>query len=282
MYWPTPFQRGAGRPGVIIPIYFLLLCSPCSSQEIFRGTEALSLGGHYTILPAPAPGANQAILGLQEQGSLSLSAWQPFIIPGIQVAGLNTVFRLAPGYLGLALTSWGMKAYHRSAIWLTYGMKLGQNLSAGIAFRSDLVSANGELAYRWRVSVSGGLIWQISNSLTAGLHLSDPLSVANFQTPLAPLPSMLSLGTTYIPTPGLRLFLQYACSSYSGNRLSLGCSWQLNESIALRTGWSSNPLTSSFGAGFCLQAWMIQFALPWVTGRGISPSVTMTRTFSGK
>ncbi len=282
MYWPTPFQRGAGRPGVIVPVFFLLLCSPCSSQEIFRGTEALSLGGNYTILTVPAPGANQAILGLQEQGSLSISAWQPFIIPGIQVAGLNAVFRLAPGYLGLALNSWGIKAYHRSALWLAYGMRLGQNLCAGIGFRTDLVSANGELAYQWRVSVSGGLIWQIDKSLTAGLHLSDPLSVARFNTPLVNLPSTLGLGLTYVLTPGLHLFFQYSYSGQTGSRLSIGSSWQVNESIVLQAGWSANPLTPAFGAGFSLQAWKIRFALPWVTGRGISPSVTLTRTFSGK
>jgi len=272
--------RSAGRPGYIIPVFFLLLSPQISAQEILPGPLSASLGGCYASLTAdPLPSGNQASLGWLEGTSLSITHWQPFIIPEVSVSGLSASFHLFPGYLGISLNSWGIPGYHRTALWLSYGMMLGKNVSAGIGFRSGLISTAYGFFYQWQVSVSGGLIIRLNDKLTVGAHICDPFSVTAFKTPMTGLSSMISGGISYLLTSGLTLYLQASYSSAQKAGISLGTLWQVSQLIAFQAGYRSTPQTHSFGVTISPGKWIFQLAVPWVGGKGISPSAGITKKF---
>jgi len=278
MNFLSPLLRGAGRPGLLIPVFFLLLSWKATAQELYRGTLPLCLGGVYTVLPGePSPSANQASLGWTLEAAASLQHWRPFVIKDLGVSGLSTVFRLSPGWGGVAFNSFGIPGYHRSALWLAYGMMLGENCSAGIGFRSQLVSVPGELCYQWQLTVSGGVMLQINDKLMAGAHLTDPLYVPAFETTLTSLPSCMAIGLAYEPDPGLLLYLQTSYSSYRKTGLDLALSWQLDERLTIHSGFSYRDKMISAGLSIKMTNWSILLAVPWLPGCGLSPSLQLTR-----
>jgi len=279
MNFLSPPSRGAGRPGFLIPVFFLLLCLPLSSQELYRGTLPLSLAGFYTALPTcPSASANQAALGWSDENLLSLQQWQPFIIKEISVSGLSAVFHLFPGRGSVAFNTFGMPGYHRSALWLSYGMRLGSGCSAGIGFRTQLVSVKGDLTYKWQTSVSGGILVKINDRLIAGAHLTDPLYVPANKTPLSGPPTELAAGLDLESTPGLHLYLQLSYSTYRQGILILATTWQANERLAFHAGYSTLAHTCSLGTTCTQRNWEICVAVPWIPGTGLSPSLRLTRT----
>ncbi|MFZ5941513.1 MAG: hypothetical protein ACOYXB_13150 [Bacteroidota bacterium] len=276
----SPLCRGAGRPGKFIPVFFLLFCTTVYPQEIFRGAVPLSLGGCYVTESRGAwAGGNEGSLGFTPHPSLAMEHWQPFIVADVSVSGVSGTAKLPPGFLGLSLQTWGITGYHRTALQAAYGMKLGEDFSAGVGFRCDLVSAAGELAYQWRLAVSLGVLYRAGEKLTLGAHLSDPLSVSGSRSPLSALPSSLALGLNWATTPGLLLCMQLSYGTVPGLRLSLGTEWQVSERIRLRAGYGSNPSTPSMGLSVGYGKWELQLALPWITGLGLSPAAGLTRTF---
>lgn len=273
-----PFFTGAWkRPGKWIPVFFLSLCPILHGQEIQTGARTLGLGKCVAVQGrARYTPCNEANLGWSRQTILSAGHHRPFAIKNLGVSCLETAFPLFPGRMGFRIANYGIPGYQVFFSSIAFGMPLGESLAAGTAFRLYNAATADSWSYLWCVGVSAGISWMVTPETQLGVHIKNPVTVNNYPARQELFPSSARIGIRRKIYSATHLFGEVSYHSHSGLCLHIATEIDLFERLSLRSGYTSNPFTIAFGAGFTTGTWIIDIAFPYSPITGPGPAIQLT------
>jgi len=265
------------RPGWMIPVFFLLSAhAPLSSQDLWQEASTAALGGAFVSRAGDAcAGLNQAGLGWREQHSLGLHHSRPYLLRELGQSSLSGQFLTGGGALGVLLSTRGISGLRQSSFWISYGMKLNQDITAGMGIHLWNSSLPDQVFYASGMGLALGIQARIQPHWTLGAHVLHPASWSALSLPGA-LPGMvLSAGVSFTFLESATLYSEIRAFHRLGIILVEGLEWHLNARALMRMGFSNKPTTFSWGISLHLRPWNIQFAFQYQSHSGMIPHTSL-------
>lgn len=257
-------------------VLLLLFCHVTGLQAgepLYVPYGAGSMGMAFAVTATPGHWScfhNQALLTSAPRSGFSAALENRFMMPALSSKAISAVLAFSPAPVGLVASHYGNADYYRIFTGLGSAVKITEGISLGV--QVDYITERGAGEYRdvSHVTFETGMTCLISPSLTAGVHLCNPLA------PLNSLPSSINAGFHWKQSD--ELFLTLTGSKASEEPLSVQCgiSWEVMDRLTLRTGYMSSPSAFAFGIG--VRTGRIEtdagFLLNGVTGVTSSVSIT--------
>lgn len=276
-----PLKWMLKRPGWLIPVFFLLPVQPrVSGQDIWPEASTAALGGAFvTRAGASCAGLNQAGLGREDHHSLGFQHSRPYLLRELGQSSLSGNFLAGHGAVGLLLSTRGMKGLRQSSFWLSYGMKLHPDLSAGLGIHFWNSSLSEQVFYATGISFALGIQARIHPQWMAGVHVRYPASWSSLALPSA-LPQMvLAAGFSHTFLNSATIYSELHITPRMGISLVQGLEWPLTGRVSMSSGFSNHPYTFAWGISFLLSGWDIRFAFQYRTQSGTVPFTSLSHAW---
>jgi len=266
------------RPGILIPVFFLsLLHATVSSQVQWPGTASAALGGAYVCLQGyMCSSQNQAGLGFIEQSSVSIQHSMPYLIKELGISSFSGQFISGKGALGLALSTQGLSGFRQSSLWLSYGLRLHPDISAGVGIHLWNSTITEQFIYAPGISFALGLQVRIHEQWKLGVRLFHPAVWSSQSDQSREQFMAIEAGFSYSFFKVAWLYSELHIKPGASIILCSGIEWVLKQQIRLRTGINSRPFTFSWGISLRFTKWVAEFSFQYRTDTGLSPLTSMT------
>jgi len=242
-----------------------------SAQYSVTGTESAGLAGCYTSLSGvSAVAGNQAGLGWEREKMLSAEFSMPFMMKELGIAGLAFSLPMVHGNLAGKLTSAGIPGYHDNALWVSYGLRVQKNITAGAGLFYNLISIKGKPVHQTRVSFAGGIQVKINSQMVIGGHILYPLQYNSSEIVYSRLQSQVSFGCSYEFFKNNRLYGEFRMNASQHPVFVAGVESVIGNTITFRGGILTHPTTFSIGTGFLSGKFHLLFASHLVYQYGLT------------
>jgi len=266
------------RPGILIPVFFLsLVHTTVSSQVQWPGTASAALGGASVCMQGyMCTSQNPAGLGFIEQSSVSIQHGRPYLLKELGISSFSGQFSSGKGALGIALSTLGLSGFRQSSLWLSYGLKLHSDISAGVGIHLWNSTITEQLIYAPGISFALGLQVRIQEQWKLGARLFHP-AVWSSQTEQSKEQLMaIEAGFSYSFFKVAWLYSELHITPGASLILCGGIEWILKQQTRLRAGICSRPFTFSWGISLRFTKWIVDFSFQYRTDTGLSPLTSMT------
>lgn len=250
------------RPGFVLPVFFLCLFSGSGSGQTPVPESAVAALGRTFVCRSNYMSAsqNQAGLGWAESHSLSLQHSRPFMELGI--SALAARLKLEKGALGMALSSYGIRGLRQSSLWISYGMRLSPQLSAGLGMQVQSSSIPEKSFYHPGLDLAMGIQVKISDQWVLGAHIASE----HYRQVIC-----LSTGCAFTFFNSATVYAELHLRTGRRIQLSQGLEWAIRDRISLMTGISNLPLCWSGGLALRQSKWVIHLAFQYINQSGSIP-----------
>jgi hypothetical protein len=270
-----PLQWKQKRPGITIPVFFLSLC-PIFAQWHSPGTLSAALGGTRIMRTSYCDAAhNQANLGIIKRHSVSLHHAQPYLSTDLAFSSLALQWQTRNGGLGLSLSSYGIKGFRHTSMWLGYGLPLSKSMTAGIGIHYWSASIREKIIFHPGLGCAMGLRIHLNEKLSMGLHVQHPLSWSHTSNNQVFDSPVLSTGAEYIIFQTITIFSEIRYSFSNGLQIHHGIALRLKDRVDLMIGYQNLPRTLSAGLSVQGNHWIVQIASRFITETGITPHASV-------
>ncbi len=246
------------RP-VLYPTILLLACHISLAQDgDFRlGARTSGLGGVSTTLEDGwALNNNIAGIGRLDHSMAMLSYQNRFNVSSFQVIGGGYVQRMGFGNAGVSFYKFGDDLYSQQKMTIGYANHIDM-VSLGIAASIVQVSIEG-LGTESAVVIEFGGMADITKQLKFGAHVFN-LNQADLAEDI-PVSTVIKAGIAYLPIEQLSLSLEVQKDLEFDEIVRIGLEYEVIKNVWLRTGISTNPFKSAFGAGFLWRNFTLDYA----------------------
>ena len=172
----------------------------------------------------------------------------------------------------MVVSHYGNGDYNRIFTGLCSAVTIMKGISLGVQI--DYISENSAGDYRdeSHITFETGMTMILSSSLTAGLHVSNPVKSLNS------LSSSINAAVQWKHSDDLYLTLEG--SKTTGEPLSVHCgvSWQILDRLTLRSGYMSSPSCFTFGMGFRTGSFQTDAGFLANSTTGVTSSVSIIWT----
>ena len=272
----TPRKWNLMRPGFLIPVFFLSCC-PGSGQIPWQESLVSAAGGCFASRPGLTDGRyNQAGLGWIEHHSLSAQHAQPFIIGELGIASLSVQVPAGTGGLGATLSSFGITGLRQTSAWISYGLKLHPDLSAGLGLHFWNSTTRDHVLFHFGASFALGIQFRVNESLFLGAHVMHPVVWPHRNPGTGHRMMMISTGLSYG-------FFKTATYHSDLHILPEGClQWShglevyLTESVMILLGMHNRPYSISGGVSVKCKRWSVTIATTYRFDTGTTPSSSLS------
>lgn len=263
----------------IITIVVLSYTAPLFAQFDFPSMSGQSagMGGVTTSLTDnTAYLANPAILALTEQHTIVLSTRQSFLVEGLGYAAVGVSTPLGKGGASLSVIHYGNNDYNEQEATLSYALPLAKKIALGSALHY-LHSATSDPYYEplQRFTFTLALLYQPSNKLTIGFKAFNPIAVVSDKHDGVRTPALFNLGAAYWILDELMASFEVEKNLYYKPCLRVGLQYTLEKQYFFRTGFSTQPVIYTFGAGALWNHLGIDLAMQVHSILGITPQITL-------
>jgi hypothetical protein len=265
----------------MILVFFLLSGqASLSSQDIWKEASSAALGGAFVTRAGEAcAGLNQAGLGWRDQHSVSLHHSRPYLLRELGQSSFSGQFLAGGGGMGILLSTLGIKGLRQSSFWLSYGMKLTPDMSAGVGIHLWNSSLPDQIFHSLGMGLALGIQVRFPSHWTLGAHVLHPASWSSISLPNV-LPGMiLSAGFSYTFLESGTFFSEIRALRRLGIILVEGLEWHLSTRISMRMGFSNKPTTFTWGISMLLRPWNIQFAFQYRSHSGMIPHASLSHAW---
>ena len=217
--------------------------------------------------------SNQAGLAKVRKFSALAYSHNRFLLAELNTVGIGIAAPLSTGTVGLVIQHYGFSEYNEQKIGLSYSRILLDKVSIGAQF--DFLTARiKEYGNSAAITFELGLQYAISDQLTAGFHLFNPIRA----TLLAEesLPMIAQFGLTYSPSDYLVLSAAMEQNSTASYTIKAGLEYLLLNRFFVRVGVQTDPSLFSLGVGYQLPKFTLNMAMSYHTVLGVSPAFGIT------
>ena len=269
------------RPGILIPVFFLsLLHGPVKGQGLWPGAASAALGGCGVCLQGYwCASQNQAGLGFTEASSLSLQHSLPYLLEELGISSLSAQFSSPSGALGVAFSTLGLKGFRQSSLWLSYGLRLHDRLSAGLGIHFWYVSVPDRFLEAPGISFALGLLLQINEQWMLGARVLHPAGWHSGKELSKPGRGTIETGFSCTFFGIARILAELHYSPVNQLQLRSGMEWNLNPTVLLRIGFCDRPATFTGGVGLQFSRWIADISFQFGIANGLSPFTSLTHAW---
>lgn len=266
------------RPGIFIPVFFLsLIHGMLTSQIPWQDAASAALGGARVCTQGyMCASQNQAGLGFIEHSSLSIQHGWPYLLKELGISSLSGQFRSGKGAAGLALSTMGLKGFRQSSLWLSYGLRLHPDLSAGIGIHLWNSSIAEQIIYAPGISFALGLQVEIHEHWMLGARLIHPYAWTSRTHQSKDQDASIELGFSYSFFRVAFLYSELHIKAGAPLQVCGGAEWLLKGQSRLRTGICSQPFSFSWGISLGFTRWILDFTFRYWTDSGLSPQSALS------
>lgn len=263
-------------------ILFFFLAYPLSwSQNQPVGARSAALGNaSVTLIDVWGAYNNQSATGWLQHIECGAYYENRFILPELSSQGLAVVVPVKKaGSFGFNFTRFGYTQYNENKFGFSYARKFGPIFSAGLQINlhwihigqgyGDLITATGELSF----TVKPLPKWIIA------AHVFNPT-----RTPLAEydrekIPTLFRIGTSYAFHEKVLACTEIEASIHDTPIFRMGVEYHVIPILNLRAGFSSYPVSPSFGFGLHIKNFKLDAAASWQPILGFSPQASLSYAF---
>ncbi len=269
------------RPGLLIPVFFLLHIHPCvSGQDNWPEASTAALGGAYvTRAGFSCAGLNQAGLGVAEQHSVTMQHSRPYLLRELGQSSLSGQFVTGNGALGIEMATQGIKGLRQTSLWLSCGLKLHPGVTAGMGIHLWNSSIEEQPLYATGISFALGIRAMINQQWIVGAHVLHPASWSSLSLPSSSPRMAIAAGFSYTFLKTATIYSEVHIKPRYGIILVEGVEWHLNRRVSMSTGFSNKPFTFSWGISLLHARWSIIFAFQYRTTSGTVPFTSLTHAW---
>lgn len=243
------------------------------------GGSGLTLVDPWSIRLNPA-----GLAGLQRI-TAGLSYQRHYLSEDLSHQGLVVAIPLGPGVLGAGIDRFGYSLYSETRTSLAYAMPFGEGLRAAVQFDHIGVRLGENYGSSGSVVAELGVQARITDALWIGAHLYNPTRSALLKdtdraVPIEEyIPTLLRAGFGYTFSTKLLMTLEAEKDIDQAERFRVGIEYNPNKVLYLRTGVSTGPTQSHFGAGFRLEQFDIDLAVAVRSQLGATPMLSLNYRF---
>lgn len=252
----------------------------CSNGDGPIGPRSAALGHASSCLfDVWSTRNNQGSLGFVRKAEAGAFYENRFFVKELTQTGFAAAMPVKKGTFGLSYSSLGYKLYRESQATLSYGMKLSENISAGIAF--DYLNTKIADIYGQANAFTGsiGLTAKILPQIIISSHVYNPFraKITNYNN--EKIPTIFKFGAQYIFSK--KVFLVAEAEKTSAKQLNIkgGIEYKPSELIYIRVGGSSYPTQAAFGIGVNYNGLKIDMCTSYHNVLGLSPQIGLSYAF---
>ncbi len=192
---------------------------------------------------------NQAGLAFLEKVQVGVYSESAF---GLKDLSRGTIAFAAPGKagcLGLGISYFGGPAFSRQLVGLAFAKKFAKDFSGGI--RLNYLKTNmGEYGSKGNIMMEAGIMYMPSKNFRIGFHAFNPNRVYFSNKLDQRLPGIVKLGLAWQVSDKVNWCFEAANDIGKKPQFRTGIEYKLDEKLAFRIGFSSQPILSSFGCTY--------------------------------
>lgn len=219
---------------------------------------------------------NQGSLGFVGKSEVGAFYENRFFVKELTQSGFAAAVPIKKGTFGLSYSSLGYKLYQESHMTLSYGMKLTDNISAGIGF--DYLNTRIADIYGKANAFTGsvGLTAKILPQVVISSHVFNPFraKITNYNN--EKIPTIFKLGAQYIFSKKVSIVAEAEKTSAKKINMKGGIEYNPSSLIYLRVGGSSYPTQASFGVGVNYNGLKIDLCTSYHSILGLSPQIGLS------
>jgi hypothetical protein len=234
------------RWNAVLISFFLLVAGLRAGEPLYMPHGAASMGMAFAVTATPGHWNcfnNQALLTAASSTSFSVALENRFMLPGLSSKAVSAVMAVSPAPLGIVATHYGNGDWYRLFTGVGSAVKISDGIALGM--QVDCITEHGAGEYRdiTHVTFETGMTYDLSPSLSLGVHLFNPL------TPLNGLSSSIEAALHWRQSDDFMLAI--GSSKVTDEPLSMQCglSWGILDRVVLRSGYMSSPSAFAFGIG---------------------------------
>lgn len=181
------------------------------------------------------------------------------------------------GGAGVELYRFGDKLYNEQRLGIGYAHQVGM---VSLGAKADLMQVHvEEFGSKRVVAFSFGGQSEVVPGLVVGAHVYNlgQAKLAEFQDER--IPTVMTAGLSYRPGKKVMLNVETEKDLERDADFKAGLEYQVIEKLALRTGFSTLNQSASFGAGFQVRAFQVDYALSTQSRLGVSNHVSVGYKF---
>ena len=222
---------------------------------------------------------NQGSLGFVRKTEVGAFYENRFFVKELTQSGFAAAIPIKKGTFGICYSSLGYKLYRESQTTLSYGMKLNDNISAGIGF--DYLSTRIADIYGKANAFTGsvGLLAKILPQVVISSHIYNPFraKITNYNN--EKVPTIFKFGAQYIFSK--KVFIVAEAEKTSAKKINIkgGIEYNPSSLVYLRVGGSSYPAQASFGLGVNYNGIKIDMCTSYHSILGFSPQIGLSYAF---
>ena len=228
------------------------------------GTASVTLSDVWGVIH------NQAGLGNVRQTSSGLYYENRFFVKELGLRSIVLALPIKAGTLGTSFTNFGYHGYTENKFNLAFAKAFSHNFSMGIAINSLSTRIPEEHIRFATIAGEIGIRAKPTKELTIGAHVYNPTRSKTGKNTTNYIPTILSLGLGYQVSSTLLLLAETEKDLQQNPVFKAGIEYQPVTHFFLRTGIHTNPLLTSFGFGFQVAHFHVDFSGNYHQTLGIS------------
>lgn len=265
---------------------FFIVSALFSQNNTIGGRSAALSGASSTLTDVWSAHNNQAGLAFVRSAEAGAYYENRFLLKELSYSALAVAIPLKQnGTFGLTYTNFGYSIFRQTKAGLGYGMKFGENFSAGVQldyFYTLINDAAGIYGRKGIVTGELGFLARLTKQVTFSGHIYNPIraKIADYNNEI--LPIIIKSGLQYKVSEKVFLAAEAEKSSYSKMNFKGGIEYQASQEIYIRGGGQSNPVQMAFGAGFRFKGLNLDLSSSWHSILGFSPQMGLSYRFGKK
>jgi hypothetical protein len=192
---------------------------------------------------------------------------------------LSGQFLTGTGALGISLASQGLTGFRQTSLWLSYGMRLNSDISAGVGLHFWNSTIAEQVIYAPGISFALGLQIRINDQWRLGGGLFHPAGWSDIPGLSFQKMMTMALGFSYSFLSTGLLYSEIHITSEKGMILCSGLEWSLTQHTRFRTGVSTGPFTFSWGISLGFIRWIMDFSFQYRVNSGVMPLTSLTHAW---
>ncbi len=222
---------------------------------------------------------NQAGLAFVEKSGVGFYYQNLYMMNDLNFNQASAIFKTFHGAFGLNVSYFGYGKYNEKKIGLAYGMQLGKRFAIGAQLDYLHTYIAQDYGSKGVVSFEIGMMAKITDELTLGAHIFNPIQAKLAEYNDERIPTILKLGLNWELSKDFTAAIEAESDINHSLNLKAGLEYNIMDLMYARIGISNNPNIFSFGVGLHYWGFKLDFSSSMHQVLGYSPQISAIYNF---
>lgn len=222
---------------------------------------------------------NQAGLGFITNPSAGFFVENRFLIQSLSLKAAALAMPIPGGTLGVSVSHFGYSAYNETYGGIGFGKAFGHKFAAGFRTTYCLTRIADGYGNASAVTVEGGIISVLTEKLTLGAHVYNPVTIRMAQQGEALIPLVFKAGCHLRVSDKLSAVAEVIKTTSQKPDIQTGFEYQAAPRFFIRGGISTQTVVLSLGAGMTWKCLVFDFSSAYHQILGYSPQLSVSYEF---